>query len=262
MARPLIHRALAPAGALVRSQGHLCTRNSKSTCGAMIECSQPGFHSSSFRRSRALLSRQASSGEANERMEAADEPDATGNTRKGNETNFLENSAASGASTGAGGNVQSSRRYPVPVLGVFAVAEAEVNVATPPKSRKIASQAWAMGSPPDRQRTRNKPKNKPGFKPVAGLGAMLGFLAAGPAGALAGAAASVATSSKDSLAGDTVRTAAKAAETIGGAAWDVTSKAANAANVEGFVRRGIQEVDSWTSDSPPPRGGRSKRPPP
>ena len=82
---------------------------------------------------------------------------------------------------------------------------------------------------------------------------MLGFLAAGPAGALAGAAASVATSGKDGIAGDTVRTAAKGAETIGTAAWDVTSKAADAANVEGFVRRGIDEVDSWTSDGRPPK---------
>jgi len=143
-------------------------------------------------------------------------------------------------------------RYPVPVLGPFAVADAEVNVATPPPAaRRRSPRAW--GAAPSARGKRGKAKDKPGFKPVAGLGAMLGFLAAGPAGALAGAAASVATSGKDGIAGDTVRTAAKAAETIGTAAWDVTSKAADAANVEGFVRRGIDEVDSWTSDGRPPK---------
>ena len=137
----------------------------------------------------------------------------------------------------------SQRRYAVPMLGAFAIADAEINVAMPPTSRRRESHAW---DPRNVQRRRSKQNEKPGFKPVAGLGAMLGFLAAGPAGAVAGAAASVMTSGKDTLAGDTVRTAAKAAEKLGGVAWDATTKAANAANVADFVRRGIDEVDGFS----------------
>ena len=136
---------------------------------------------------------------------------------------------------------KSQQRYPVPVLGAFAVADAEVNVAIPPPSRRTARRAG--GPRAQDERNRGKQKGKPGFKPIAGLGAMLGFLAAGPAGAIAGATASVVTSKKDSLAGDTVRTAAKAAETLGSAAWDVTSKAASAVQVEDFVRKGVDVVD-------------------
>ena len=40
------------------------------------------------------------------------------------------------------------------------------------------------------------------------------------------------------LAGDTVRTAAKAAENIGSAAWDMTSRAASYAEAAAFVGRG------------------------
>lgn len=136
---------------------------------------------------------------------------------------------------------ESPQCYPIPVLGAFAVADAEVNVALPsPRQR-----ATRRGRPraQDAERRRGKRKDKPGFKPTAGLGAMLGFLAAGPAGAIAGATASVVTSNKDNLAGDTVRTAAKAAETLGSAAWDATSKAANAVQVEDFVRKGVDAVD-------------------
>jgi hypothetical protein len=156
------------------------------------------------------------------------------------------------ADTGPAAAEHPSTRYPVPVLVPFAVADSEVNVAVPPPARRRSSLPWAPGQPSARRRRGNQ-KDKPGFKPVAGLGAVLGFLAAGPAGALAGAAASVVASGKDSLAGDTVRTAAKAAENLGGAAWDVTSRAADAANVEGFVRRGIDEIGSWTSDGRPPK---------
>jgi hypothetical protein len=155
------------------------------------------------------------------------------------------------ADTGPAAAEHHSTRYPVPVLVPFAVADSEVNVAVPPPARRRSSLPWAPGQPA--RRRRGNQKDKPGFKPVAGLGAVLGFLAAGPAGALAGAAASVVASGKDSLAGETVRTAARAAETLGGAAWDVTSRAADAANVEGFVRRGIDEVGSWTSDGRPPK---------
>ena len=146
------------------------------------------------------------------------------------------------APSGGADAQESPPRYPVPVLGAFAVADAEVNVAIPPPSRRTARRA---GHPrvQDAQRSRGKQKGKPGFKPIAGLGAMLGFLAAGPAGAIAGATASVVTSKKDSLAGDTVRTAAKAAETLGSAAWDMTSKAASAVQVEDFVRKGVDVVD-------------------
>ena len=154
--------------------------------------------------------------------------------------------------TGPAAAEHTPTRYPIPVLVPFAVADAEVNVAVPPPARRRSSLPWAPGQPSGRRRRGNQ-KDKPGFKPVAGLGAVLGFLAAGPAGALAGAAASVVASGKDSLAGDTVRTAAKAAESLGGAAWDVTSRAADAANVEGFVRRGIDEVGSWTFDGRPPK---------
>jgi hypothetical protein len=161
------------------------------------------------------------------------------------------------ADTGTAAAEHPPTRYPIPVLVPFAVADAEVNVAVPPPARRRSLLPWAPGhgwaAQPSARRRRGNQKDKPGFKPVAGLGALLGFLAAGPAGALAGAAASVVASGKDSLAGDTVRTAAKAAETLGGAAWDVTSRAADAANVEGFVRRGIDEVGSWTSDGRPPK---------
>lgn len=150
---------------------------------------------------------------------------------------------AEGGGRAAGSAPASPPRYEVPVLGTFAVADAEINVALSPPSRRTAARGGNPRAQQDAQRRRGRQTSKPGFKPVAGLGAMLGFLAAGPAGAIAGATASVVASKKDSLAGNTVRTAAKAAETIGTAAWDVTSKAANAAHVEDFVRRGIDAVD-------------------
>jgi len=150
---------------------------------------------------------------------------------------------AEGGGRAAGDAPERPPRYPVPVLGTFAVADAEINVALSPLSRRAAVRGGDPRAQQDAQRRRGRQKNKPGFKPVAGLGAMLGFLAAGPAGAIAGATASVMTSGKDSLAGDTVRTAAKAAETLGTAAWDVTSKAASAAKVEDFVRKGVDAVD-------------------
>lgn len=48
-------------------------------------------------------------------------------------------------------------------------------------------------------------------KPAAGVGAVLGWVAMGPLGALLGATASTVAVKKDDLAGETVRTAAKAA---------------------------------------------------
>ena len=160
--------------------------------------------------------------------------EAPENAPSAGETAASNEREASGAE--AEENVQ---RHPVPVLGAFAIADAEINVAVPPPSRRRDAQAQQ-----DRSRRRGRQKERPGFKPVASLGAVMGLMAAGPFGALAGAAASLGLSKKDNLAGDTVRTAAKAAETVGEAVWDATSKAASAANVEEFVQRGVDTVDN------------------
>lgn len=65
----------------------------------------------------------------------------------------------------------------------------------------------------------------------------------GPLGALLGATASTVAVKKDDLAGETVRTAAKAAN----AAWDVSSKAAGAVGnspVGEIFREGLDTVES------------------
>ena len=132
--------------------------------------------------------------------------------------------------------------YAIPVLGAFAIADAEINVAVPPPSRRRAARSEDPRSVQDGQQRRRK-RDRPGFKPVASLGAALGFMAAGPFGAFAGAVTSLGLSTKESAAGDTVRSAAKAAETMGGTVWDVAGKAATAADVEGIIQRGADAVD-------------------
>lgn len=135
-----------------------------------------------------------------------DEVPAGSTATEGEEASAARTPEASAAASEVDNyTVSTSRRYPVPVLGAFAIADAELNIAMPPPSRRPSSR-WDPRTQQDRLRKRGRQTENPGFKPVAGLGAILGFLAAGPAGAIAGAAASFVTSKKDSLAGDTVRT--------------------------------------------------------
>ena len=76
----------------------------------------------------------------------------------------------------------------------------------------------------------------------SGVGALLGFMAAGPLGALAGAVGSAMFSKKDNMAGETVRTAARAANVLWEASGEVTG-AVSKSPVGSMMREGLRSMD-------------------